>query len=121
LRTALKGNAHLDTHGFYAALERLERYEWPLTTHTPPKLVLFGPDGPLGDETDLCWPDTGVAVRVPPLEGIMAFLDPLGMSYTFVAVDRQYIGLIEDPWTWWPDSEHPELPADNERLFALLG
>lgn len=120
LRTSLKGNEDIDTPGFHAALDRLELRPDPIATKVAPHLHLFGPQGPLDDTSDMCWPSTRVAVKVPNLEGVLPFLDSAGITNVCVAVDRIHLGLLEDPWTYWPDDQDPSKAADSNHLFALL-
>lgn len=120
LRLSLDGNEDLDTPGFHAALERLEVRSDPIATQVAPHLHLFGPLGPLDDKTEMCWPSTRVAVKVPNLEGVLPFLNNAGMTNVCAIVDRIHLGLLEDPWAYWPDAQDASKAADSNHLFALL-
>lgn len=112
IRLMLKGNADLDSYALQAILDRLDATYEPIPTHVAPHHALFSKDGPLPDGMEWCLPDTGVSLRVPNIEGLVAYFDAAGLTQVHVAVDRRYIELIEDPGSSWP--------LDNDWLTAIL-
>lgn len=115
VRVVLHANAHFDTPGIHALLERLEQHS-TIPAQVAPYHPIMLQDGQFQDGMEWCLPDSWINVLVPDIEGITNYFGSFGISATSVGVERRFVNLLEDPHDSWP-WPGPELG----RLIDLLG